>query len=129
LSWDFRVHDWRVHAIHMIFVAQQAVLTRCAAVVTGLAETLFHLTEIGHEILRIALLVALEVAVAFFKDMAGQTAAILDNPYTLTDPNGLEMRLMDKIREASMFALDGKRGEIDHPPLSLDIVDAVAFRA
>ena len=59
LHWDFRVHDRRVHAIHMIFVAQQAVLTRRAAVVTGLAQILFHLAEIGHEILRVALFVAL----------------------------------------------------------------------
>jgi hypothetical protein len=59
LHWDFRVHDRRVHAIHMIFVAQQAVLTRRAAVMTGLAQILFHLAEIGHEILRVALFVAL----------------------------------------------------------------------
>ena len=76
LSWDLRVHDWRVHAIHMIFVAQQAVLTRRTAVVTGLAQILFHRTEIGHEILRIALLVALQIGRTFFKDMAGETTAL-----------------------------------------------------
>ena len=104
----------------MIFVAQQTVLTRHAAGVTGLAEILFHRTEIGHEIFRIALLVALQIGAAFFKVMAGQTTAILQDA---------EMRLMDEIREASLFALDRRRGEIDEPPLAPDIVDAVAFRA
>ena len=47
LNWEFRVHDGRGHAIHMIFVAQQTVLTRHAAGVTGLAEILFHRAEIG----------------------------------------------------------------------------------
>ncbi len=79
----------------MIFVAQQAVLTRHAAGVTGLAEFLFHRAEIGHEILRIALLVALQIGAAFLKVMAGQTTAIFQDA---------EMRLMDEIREASLFA-------------------------
>ena len=113
----------------MIFVAQQAVLTRCAAVVTGLAEILFHLTEIGHEILRIALLVALQIGAGFFKVMAGQTTAILQDAYALTYPDRLEVRLVDEIREASSFAVDRRRGEIDDPPFALDIVNAVAFRA
>ena len=113
----------------MIFVAKQTVLARCAAVVTGLAEILFHLTEIGHEILRIALLVALQIGAGFFKVMAGQTTAILQDAYALTYPDCLEMRLMDEIREASQFALDRKRGEIDHPSFALDIVNAVAFGA
>src|SRR5262245_39953547 len=104
----------------MIFVAQQTVLTRHAGGVTGLAEVLFHCTEIGHEIFRIALLVALQIGAAFFKAMAGQTTAILQDA---------EMRLMDEIREASPFAPDRRRGEIDDPPLALDIVDAVTFRA
>ena len=60
----------------MILVAQQTVLTRHAAGVAGLAEILFHRTEIGHEVLRIALLVALQIGAAFFKVMAGQTTAI-----------------------------------------------------
>ena len=77
MSWESRVHDWRDRAIHMILVAQQTVLTRLAAGVTGLAEILFHRTEIGHESLGIALLVALEVGAAFFKVMAGQTTAVL----------------------------------------------------
>src|SRR2546425_1143429 len=102
----------------MIFVAQYTVLTRHAAGVTGLAEILFHRTKIGHEILRIALLVALQIGAAFFKVMAGQTTAILQNA---------QMRLMDEIREASPFALDRRRGEIDEPPLA-PIVDAVTFR-
>jgi hypothetical protein len=104
-------------------------LTRSAAAVTGLAEILLHLTEIGHETLRIALLVALEIGGAFFKVMAGQTTAILQDPYALTYPDRLEMRLMDEIREAPLFALRRKRGEIDYPPFALDIVNAVAFRA
>jgi hypothetical protein len=61
----------------MIFVAQQTVLARHAAGVTALAEILFHRAKIGHEILRTALLVALQVGAAFFEVMAGQTTAIL----------------------------------------------------
>src|SRR5262245_44574699 len=135
LGWDFRLHDWRVHAVHMIFVAQQAVLASRAAVVAGLAEILFHRTEIGHEVSRIALLVALQVGRGFFtgrgffKDMAGQAAAILQDAYALTDPDRLEMRLMDETGEASPFALGQRRGEIDDAPLAFHIVNAVAFRA
>ena len=106
LHWDFRVHDRRVHAIHMIFVAQETVLTRRAAVVTGLAEILFHFAEIGYEALRIALLVALQIGAAFFKAMAGQTPAIFQDADALTYTDRLEMRLMNEIREASLFALD-----------------------
>jgi hypothetical protein len=97
--------------------------------VTGLAEILFHLTEIGHEILGIALLVALQIGAGFIKVMAGQTTAILQDAYALTYPDRLEVRLMDEIREASLFAVDRRRGEIDYPPFALDIVNAVAFRA
>ena len=104
----------------MIFVAQQAILTSHAAGVTGLAEILFHRAEVGHEGCRIALFVALQIRAAFFKAMAGQTTATLQDA---------EMRLMDEIREASLFALDRRRGEIDDPPFALDIVNAVAFRA
>ena len=72
LIWDFRVHDRRDHGVHMIFVAQQTVLTRRALVVTGLAEILLHLAETRHEILRIALLVALQIAgLVFCKVVAG----------------------------------------------------------
>ena len=113
----------------MIFVAQQTVLTRHAGGVTGLAEILFYRTEVGHEILRIALLVALQIGAGFFKAMAGQATAILQDAYALTYPDRLEMRLMDEIREASVFALDRRRGEIDETPFAPDIVDAVAFRA
>ena len=113
----------------MIFVAQKAVLARRAVVVTRLAEILFHLTEIGHEILRIALLVALQIGAGFFKVMAGQTTAILQDAYALTYPDRLEVRLMDEIREVSPFAVDRRRGEIDDPPFALDSVNAVAFRA
>ena len=85
-------------------------MTRRAAGVTGLAEILFQLTEIGHETLRIALLVALQIGGAFFKIMACQTTAILQDPYALTYPDRLEMRLMDEIREAPLFALRPKAG-------------------
>ena len=87
---------------------------------TGLAEILFHLTEIGHEILRIALLVALQIGAGFFKVMASQTTAILQDA---------EVRLMDESREASLFALDRRRREIDDPSFAPDIVDAVALGA
>ena len=54
------------------------------------------------------------------KRMAGQTPAIL---------HWAEMRLMDERREASLFARDRCRGEIDDPALVLEIVNAMAFRA
>ena len=113
----------------MIFVTQQTILTRRAGVVTGLAKILFHLTEIGHEILRIALLVALQIGPAFFKDMASQTTAIFQDAYALTYSDRLEMRLMDEIREASPFAVGRNGREIDDPAFATDIVNAVAFRA
>jgi hypothetical protein len=81
----------------VILVAQQAVLARHAAGVTGLAEILLHGAEVGHEILRIALLVALQVRATLFEAMAGQTAAVLQDA---------EVRLVDEIREASQLALD-----------------------
>ena len=115
-----RAYDRRDHAIHMILVAQQTVLTRYTACVTGLAKILLHRTEIGHESLRIALLVALQVGAGFFKLMAGQTTAVLQDA---------EMWLMDEVREASLFARDRNRGEINDPPFALNIIDAVAFRA
>ena len=117
-SRNFRIDDRRNHAIHMIFVAQQTVLARHAAGVTALAEFLFYPTKIGREISRIALLVALQIGPVFFKAMAGQTTAILQNA---------EMRLMHEIREAPLFVLD--RGEVDQPSAAPDLVDAVTFRA
>src|SRR5215510_8404000 len=102
----------------MIFVAQQTVLTRHAAGVTGLAAILFHRTKIGHEILRIAPLVALQIRAVLFKVMAGQTTAILQ---------AAEMLLMDESRETSLFALNRRRGEIVESPLTSDVVDAVTF--
>ena len=81
----------------MIFVAQQTVLPRHAAGVTSLAEILFHRAKVGHEILRIALLVALQIRAPSFKVMAGETTAILEEA---------EMRSVDEIREASLFAFD-----------------------
>ena len=117
-SRDFRIDDWRDDAIHMILVAQQTVLARHAAGVTALTELFFHPTKIGHEISRIALLIALQIGPVFFKAVAGQTTAIFQDT---------EMRLMHEIREASHFALD--RGEIDQPPPAPDLVDAVTFRA
>ena len=95
-------------------------MTRHAAGMAALAAILFHRTEFGCEVVRIALLVALQIRPAFFEVMAGQTTAITDDA---------EMRLMDETRKASLFPLDGKRGEIDDPSFALDIVNAVAFRA
>jgi hypothetical protein len=118
--WDSRVHDWRDHATHMILVAKQAVLTRRAGSVTGLAEFFLHRTKVGHEVLRIALLVALQIGAALLEVMAGQATAVLQNA---------EMRLMDEIREVSLLARHRRRREIDEPPLAPDVVDAVAFRA
>src|SRR5262245_14242952 len=119
-GWDSRVDDWRDDAVHVIFVAQHTVLARHAAGVTALAELLFHSTKIGREKLRIALLVALQIGAASFKVMAGQTTTILHEP---------EMRPVNEIREASQFALDRRRGEIDEPSLGPAIVDAMTFRA
>ena len=70
--------------------------------------------------MRTALRVALQIGAAFLKLMAGQTAAILHDT---------EMRLVDEIREASLFALNRRRGEIDDAPFALDVVDAVTLRA
>lgn len=71
LSWIFRFHNRRDHAIHMIYVARQTVLARFAAGVTALADILFHGGEIGRETLRIALLIALQIRAAFFDGVAG----------------------------------------------------------
>src|SRR5215813_4753703 len=103
-GWDPCIYDRREYTVHMIFVTQQTVLTRHAAGVTGLAKFLLHRAKIRHETLRIALLVALQIGATFFKVMAGQTTAILQDA---------EMRLVDEIREASLFALNRRPGEID----------------
>ncbi len=103
LSRDLRAHDRRDHTVHMIFVARQhTVLARHAGGVAGLAEILFHLTEIGHEILRIALLVALQIGAAFLEGYGRS-----EQPAVLQDA---QMRLMDEIREAS-FLLSTEGGE------------------
>jgi hypothetical protein len=88
--------------------------------VAALAELLFDGTEIRREGFRVALLVALQIGATFFKIVAGQTTAILQDA---------EVGLMDEVRETSPPCLDPGRGEIDEPPLAPDIVDAVAFRA
>ena len=119
LNWNFRIHDRRDDSIHMIFVAQQAVLTRCAAGVTGLAEFFFYGAEIGREVFRISLLVALQIRTTVFHTVAGQTTATFQDA---------EMRFMDEIREASLFRLDLWRREIDYAA-SPDLVNATAFRA
>src|SRR5262245_15421765 len=113
----------------MIFVAQEAVLARRAAIVAGLTEILLHRTKIGHEVSWIALLITLQIGRTFLEDMAGQATAILQDAYALTDPDRLEMRLVDEIGEASPLAV-GRRGrEIDDAPFVFYIVNAVAFRA
>src|SRR5262245_50425707 len=104
----------------MILVAQQTVLARQVAGVTGLAEILFHRAEVGYKRLRIALLVALQIGAVLLEIMAGQTPTVLQDA---------EMWLMDEICEASLFTLDGRWGEIGEPPLTPDIVDAMTFRA
>ena len=96
MHWDFRVHDWRDYAIHMIFVAEQTVLASHAALVTTLAEILFYAAEVRSENMRISLLVALQIGAAFFEIMAGQTTAI---------SRCTEMRFMDERREASTFGV------------------------
>ena len=106
--------------MHMIFVTRQTVLARQVAGVTGLAEILLHRTETGREILRIALFVALQIRAAFLKLMAGGTTAFLQNA---------EMRLMDEVREASLFALGRGLGEIDGASFARDVINAMAFRA
>src|SRR5262245_13420868 len=118
-SRDFRVDDWRDDAVHMVFVAQETVLTRHAAGVTALAEFLFNSAKIRHEKLRIALLVALQIGAASFKGMAGEATAILHDA---------EMRPVDEIRETSLFALDRGLSEVDEPSPAPTIVDAVTFR-
>ena len=120
LCWNLRVHDRRGDAIHMVAVTRQAVLTRHVAGVARLAELLLHLAEARHEVPRITLLVALQIWAAPFNAMAGLAAALLQDA---------EMRLMDEMREAPLFALGRGNGEIDDPPFAPDIVDAVAFRA
>ena len=97
LSRDWCVHDRRGCAIHVILVAFQAVLTGLAAGVAGLAELLLRRAEAGHEILWIALLVALEIRTPVFKAMACQATSIVHNAH---------VRLMNEIREAPSFALD-----------------------
>jgi hypothetical protein len=126
---NFRFHHGRDYTIHMIFVAKQTVLTRRAAAVAGLAKVLFHSIEIGHESLRIALFETFQIEAAFCKGMTSQTAKILQYACALTDPHRLEMRLMDEIREPSLFAFGRTGREIDEPPFAFEIVDAVAFRA
>ena len=85
-----------------------------------LAELFLHGAETGCKFSWIALLVALEIGAVLFKAVAGQAAAIVHDAH---------MRLVDEIREAPLFALDRDRGEIDHPRLAPDIVNAVAFCA
>ena len=87
---------------------------------TCLAEFLLYRAETGHEILWIALLIALQIGAAFFKLVTGQTTAIIQDAH---------MRLMDEIREAPLFAIGRERRKIDAPPFTPDIVNAVAFRA
>lgn len=120
MRWNFRLHDWRYDAVHVILVAHDAILTGHAGGVARRAESLFHRAEIRREALRIALLVALQIGAIFFKAMAGQTTACLQDA---------EMRLMNETGEAPLPALERRRGEIDEPAFVRNIVDAVALRA
>src|SRR5690606_13075738 len=121
-SWDFRLNDRRDDVIHMILVAQQAVLTRHVAGMAGLAELFFHCTEIGCESLRISLFVAFQIRATLLEVMAGQATAI---PVF----QGAEMRLMDEFCEAALLALERGWGEIDDTPFARDVIDTVTFRA
>ncbi len=120
MHWNLSIHHWRDHAIHVIFVAKQTVLTRHAALVAALAKILFHPAEIRRKNLRIALLEALEIRAAFFEVMAGQTTAIFQCA---------EMRFMNKPRKASPLRFGRRLREIDESSFALDIVNTVAFRA
>jgi hypothetical protein len=97
LNRDFRVHDRRGRAVHVIFVAQQAVLPRLAAGVACLAKFLLHRAETCGKFSWAALFVALEIRAILFKAMASETAAIVHDAH---------VRFMDEIREASPFARD-----------------------
>lgn len=79
----------------MILVAEQAILSRGGAVVTGLATVLLDCTELGCEVARIALLVALQVWPALFDRVAGETAAVAGDA---------EMWLMVKARKLIVLA-------------------------
>jgi hypothetical protein len=106
--------------MQMVRMAREAILARHGFRVARLAGFLFDRGEIGDEIERIALLIGFQVGATFLQGMAGEAAATVHDA---------QMRLMDEIREASPFALDRRRGEIDHPPFALEVVNAVAFRA
>src|SRR5690606_22100729 len=60
------------------------------------------------------------IGATFFKIMAGQTTAVLQDT---------EVWLMDEIREAPLFAAYRKRREVDDPPFARDSVNTVAFCA
>ena len=119
-SRQFRVRDGRDSVIHMILVTCEAVLTRFAGGVAGLTPILFHRTEPGDKIVRIALLVAFQIRAVFIQLMAGEATALSGNA---------EMRFVDKLRKAALLPLDGQWREIDGSALSPNLIDAVAFRA
>jgi len=100
LSGDSRVDGRCDHAVHMIVVAQQTVLSRFRAGVTRLAEVFFYFTEVGHEGERVAFLVTLEVRASLFEVVARQTTAIIHNA---------EMGLVDEMCELALFGVDRRR--------------------
>jgi hypothetical protein len=104
----------------MIFVARETILACHASGVTGLAKIFFHRSKIRYERLRVPLFVAFQIGSGFFEPMAGEAAAVF---------HYAKMWLMNEMREAALFALGGRRREVDESPFPLDIVQAVAFRA
>ena len=97
VAWNLRAHGWHGRAIDVVLVAQQAVLTRHTAGMTGLAELLLHRGEVGNEDFRIALLIALQIGAVFPEVVTGQASAMLEHT---------EMGLVDETCEASLFDRD-----------------------
>jgi hypothetical protein len=128
LRWDFRFMIGGSRHSHI--VAQQAVLTRRAR--CGRSGRILDRAEID-EVCGCPARSSSDRRVfsprGFFKDMAGQTPAILQDADALADPDRLEVRFMDEIGEAAPFAFDRRRGEIDEAPSAFHVVDAVTFRA
>ena len=87
LNWNFRIHDWRDHVIHMIFVASQTIVARLIGGVARLAKILFHRAKIGCENLRITLLVTLQVGAALFDCNGRSNTTALEQLICLAAPH------------------------------------------
>ena len=104
----------------MVFVARETILACHASGVTGLAKIIFHRSKARYERLRIPLFIAFQIGSAFLEFMAGEAAAVF---------HYAKMWLMNEMCEAALFALGGRRREVDESPSPLAIVQAMAFRA